>query len=189
MDWLGSLIRTFQTIPIRYFVVGAIACGVLLFLPDAAIQKIRLESFMQNYASAVGLAFIICAAFVSVSLCEKIVEKIKSRGRNKENEAIQIECLQGLSKDEKRILAFYVVHNTKWNILPSDNVATQRLENCQVIYRSDGVGDVFDGYVYNISDFALKYLRVNFELLAPDNPNEKLSMVTGRKDLLESNKP
>lgn len=75
------------------------------------------------------------------------------------------ERLDSLTEDEKQILRFYIAEQTKSNVLRIDDGIVQGLVSTGIIYRAASVGNMLEGFSYNLSDFAWNYLSVYPHLL------------------------
>ena len=84
----------------------------------------------------------------------------------KELKKTSLARLHRLTEDEKQILRFYFAKGTKANVLRFDDGVVQGLASAGIIYMSAPIGNMFEGFAYNISDFAWDYLHEHKELLA-----------------------
>lgn len=67
----------FSKIPIKIFLLLGIVSGILLFGGDELLLKLKLTEFEKDYGKFFGITFIVCVAFISLSIIYYILNKIK----------------------------------------------------------------------------------------------------------------
>lgn len=149
----------------RYLAVIAISCGVYLFAPSELIAKLGLDNLDQKYRPYIGGAFLISSGVVTVAVIRWLsifgMAFLNVRGIKRK----AIKRLQSLNEDEKQILRFYVSQQTRANTLRFDDGVVQGLVSAGIIYRSTQIGNMLEGFSYNIQDFAWEYLHEHPDLL------------------------
>ena len=150
----------------RYFAAGALASGVLLFAPDRILTRLGLLNFANNNRNVVGFVFLGCAAIAGVSVFAWVVHFILAFALDLHTQKRCIKRLKGLTEEEKKILRFYIWGQTKSNTLRFDDGVVQGLVAEGVLYRATDMGNVVEGFDYNIGDVAWKYLNKHPALLA-----------------------
>lgn len=166
----------------RYLAVIAISCGVYLFAPSEWISKLGLDNLDQKYRPYIGGVFLVSSGTVVVA----VVRWISMFGiacmhvRGMKNKAIK--RLNTLTEGEKQILRFYISQQTRANTLRVDDGVVQGLVTAGIIYRSTQIGNMLEGFSYNIQDFAWEYLHEHPNLLLGSTNTYR----TDRSNLLRS---
>jgi hypothetical protein len=145
----------------RFIVALGIAAGLLLFATDAFLKRIGLSESIQKYRFVLGLTLVISAALLVVYILLFVLGIIKRWWRKRNWEVRVIKRLQNLTEDEKQILRYFLAHNTRATMLRFDDGVVHGLAHAHIIYQSGSVGNVFEGFPYNITDLAWDYIHVN----------------------------
>jgi hypothetical protein len=149
----------------RFIVAFGIAAGVLLFASDSLLKRLGLAEFVQKYRFGLGLTLVISAALLVVYIALFFVGLGKNRWHRGKAKEGAIKRLHDLTEEEKQILRYFLAYNTRSTMLKFGDGVVQGLAQRGIIYCSDSVGNVFEGFPYNISDWAWDYLRQYPELL------------------------
>lgn len=72
-------------LPAKIIAFIALMAGILLLLPQTAIEKLRLEDFISSYGKYFGIVFLIAACYLLFIFVCFIGNKIKSKIENKIN--------------------------------------------------------------------------------------------------------
>ena len=103
MEWLSKALELLK-LPIRYVWAIVIASGLLLFLPDRILQRVRAEKFVKDFGVYIGLAFVIFAVVLVVHLISAAYTTIRAwMQRNKRLSEALLEMLK-LDPSEKSVL-------------------------------------------------------------------------------------
>jgi len=149
----------------RYLIALGVIAGFLLFADDNIVQTIGLTEIIKKYRSAFGLVLVGSSGLFIVSLAADALNFYKKfRNKGKARNRITSRLAQ-LTEDEKQILRYYLANNTRANYLRVDDGTVQGLASAGIIYRSAKIGDIIDGFAYNIGDFAWDYLHTYPQLL------------------------
>ena len=73
----------FLKLPPRILGALSVASGLLLFLPNAIIEKLYMTSFRDKYGFAIGIVFVVSTSILVVFLVVIIAKKIKDKYYNK----------------------------------------------------------------------------------------------------------
>jgi hypothetical protein len=148
-----------------------IATGVLLFSTIQFIEKIGLINFTTKNHNYIGIIFIISISILLSQLLWWIKDKFINYIKYRKVEKNRIKSLEELTADEKAYLIPYIIEkkNTiKYSI--EDGIA-QGLSAKKILFRPSSVGDMIDGFAYNLQPWARRYLEMNQNLL--DNAGQK----------------
>ena len=163
-----SFLKFFELAP-RYLAVVAIVTGFALFAPNETLDAIGISQITKDHRAWVGGGFLVSSAIVLVGsfifLKDKIfVRVIRRRKKQRFKERIEGR-LEKLTEEEKQILRFYHVKETRSNKLKVDDGVVSGLVSAGIIYRSASVGDMLEGFAHNITDVAWDYIHKHPEIL------------------------
>jgi hypothetical protein len=143
----------------RYLVALAIPCAVLLFSSGEFLGRLGLAQFAQDNRQWLGLGFLVCASILGVWLAAGAMSFLGGIRKKQRARKRMLQTLHSLTEEEKKILRFYVVEQTRSNVLRLDDGSVQRLVAAGIIYRSAPLGNLFDGFAHNIANAAWEYLH------------------------------
>lgn len=69
----------FLKLPPRILAALSVASGLLLFLPDAIIEKLYMTSFRSKYGFALGIVFVVSVSILVVISVVTVAKKIKEK--------------------------------------------------------------------------------------------------------------
>lgn len=162
---LGKILVDILKLSPRWFFAATLVAAALLFSPRPWLSSIGVDGIASSQRQFIGLLFICSLAICSVALSVKAINFIKYRLYVRSRERRTREKLSSLMEDEKQILRYYFVYQTRSNVLRFDDGVVKGLEAAGVIYRASEVGNILEGFAYNISNVAWKYIEQNPELL------------------------
>jgi len=165
MSDIAKFVLDFLKLAPRYLVAVAIICGVLLFCGDALLDLVGVRKFAQDNRQWIGLVFIATTTLFCVDRAIEIKRVVGKRKAIAKRSEKRLKRLHSLTEDEKQILRYYFAKQTRSNSLRIDDGVVQGLVAAGIIYRSASVGDLLEGFAYNISDFAWDYLHEHLDLL------------------------
>jgi hypothetical protein len=149
----------------RYLVALGIAAAVLLFSPESILKNLALYDLTQKYRHWISFVFIFSSALLIVTVIIEITKWTKRWWSERKFYNRMSERLNTLTEEEKQILRFYIAQQSKTNVLRLDDGIVQGLVSSGIIYRAASVGNMLEGFAYNISDFAWDSLNVYPHLL------------------------
>ncbi len=149
----------------RYLIALGVMAAVLLFASEEFLKFIGVFELAQNYRPMLGLTLVVTASLFAMSVSADGIAFVKRWWRQRRLYGRIAERLNCLTENEKQILRFYIVENTRANTLRIEDGVVQGLKSDGIIYQSASLGSVLDGFAHNISDFAWDYLHANLHLL------------------------
>ena len=149
----------------RYLAAISVACAFLLFTHAAVLQWLHVADFAQNNRQWVSLVFISTTILFLVDRATEVRRIYRDRQITAEAEKRRLKRLNALTEEEKQILRFYIAKQTRTNYLRIGDGVVQGLEASGIIYQAHSIGDVLDGFAYNITEFAWEYLQKHHALL------------------------
>jgi hypothetical protein len=164
LDWIKGIFEFLKLTP-KNITPFLIISSIFLFAPQEWLFFLKISDLKEEYIVFISIIFL----FSSVILLNHIIfgffsfintlflkRKIKKRIYKK---------LNNLTEDEKQILRYYIGKNTRANTLRYDDGIVRGLESDFIIYRSSSMGNLLEGFAYNINDLAWNYLNKNYHLL------------------------
>ena len=149
----------------RFIVALGLAAGALLFANDQLIKRLGLSELVQKYRFALGLTLVLSVSLICVLIVLFFLNAIKRWWRKRRGEKHIIRRLHNLTEDEKQILRYYIAMNTRASSLKYDDGVVQGLVHNSIIYQSSSLGNIVEGFPYNITDLAWDHLHENLHLL------------------------
>jgi hypothetical protein len=147
-----------------FFAVSALFSGFLLFLPEDSLQRLGLDTFINENKNWLGAAFLFSICFLAVWAVQKAYKFIQGKLRNKwANEAWKKEhhgYIDRLTEMEMQYIILFLGGIAKLTFREEDGIRGSLVAK-GIIYRSANVGNMIDGFDYNIQPWALDCLREN----------------------------
>lgn len=181
--WLEKLFD-FKEIPTKFILVVWATSALLLFSPTNLISKLNLADFNSEYGKYFGIAFLVCSAFLLITIFNYIVSSVSQKRKRAKNKLTIINAIYNLDPHEKAILREFGLQNKNSLQLPLDNETVNGLANTGVICQVSTYGYVFPhgNYItYSISDQAQTLLTPDLIGL-PQNltENDKQQLLNDR---------
>ena len=148
----------------------SIACGTVLFIPEDLASKLAITEFRQQYRAYIGGTFILSSSIVLAQFAWLFIQSLKYKYDHRISLSNKRKRLYYLTPDEKAYLVPYVFcdENTQYFLL--EDGISGGLEAKGIIYRASNIGNMLDGFAYNIQPWAKHYLKNNPHLLEGANP-------------------
>ena len=157
VEWLKLGIRELCAI--------AICTSLLLYLPQKAIEKIGLSTFINSYKAWIGVIWIGSLSLL-LSVCFiKLYNSLRRRYQLKKIEKLRIQRLQKLTVEEREVLSQYISSQTRTQAFKYSDGVIRELEAFKIISRSSEIAHRFDIFPFNIQPWAWDYLNEHPELL------------------------
>jgi len=134
-------------------------------IPTQLATRLSIEKFRSKYQTYITLCIIAIGAYYVLLIMSKIWKIVLSKLYSWKKIAIKY-MKDNMSADEMNLLieSFYDSRNKRFassgNILYTDGRRTP-LECKHVIYLASTVGDLLDGFSYNLQPYALEFLNKN----------------------------
>lgn len=167
MDLSGAL--AWLKLSPRYLLAICIGLGAVLFMPPNLLDTLGLVEFRESFKGFLGAGFILACALLGSGALINTTEWVRTWWRRRKNLQRCIDYLHQLTPEEAEILRGYVYHRTRTRTLPIESGVVQGLVAHKVIYRAASVGDMLDGWAYNLQPWAWDYLMTHpYLVLSPD---------------------
>lgn len=128
---LADLIK----LPVKYAWALAIASGLVLFLPEAALKTLNVYQLKQNYGVYIGLGFLLFFVLAIVHTASAAYSHFKRRRRFHAFNKERYESLQRLDQREKSVLREFFVQNQNTLRLPVDDPTVAGLMSRGILVR------------------------------------------------------
>ena len=175
MDKLTGFTDYFRKIPAAFLVAIVTVLGLILFLPEEYAKVVAVDGFRNEYRVFLGPAFLLtlsfCVARVFVFLMQGVAEKKALKRRR--------ESLHNLTPEEKGYLIPYIEGQQNSIYVGMDDGVMSGLRAKGITYLAANMGDLLNGFAFNLQSWAREYLESNPNLLdgyagQPLTPRQKL---------------
>ena len=165
IDSISTMFASFKKIaPIPLLALG-IASGFILFAPSKIIVVLGIELFKNNGQGVLGGVFVFSWAYLLAHLIVKIYGFISDKYNRRKTNKMRIGYLQQLTLQEKEYLRPYIVEGENTVKFRIEEGIVGGLTAKDILYRASTVGDLLDGFDYNMQPWARKHLESHRELL------------------------
>jgi hypothetical protein len=149
----------------RYLVAISFVLGFALFAPAELAQKFGVDGLAKDYRTGMGVGLLLCLALLAVGGGQWIYEAIRKPLRTRRFKRDLHQRLCRLTEDEKQILRYYMVKQTRANTLRYDDGVVQGLAGSKVIFQAATMGNLVEGFAYAINEIAWDMLNKEPALL------------------------
>jgi hypothetical protein len=163
-DIVKSLLEFLKLTP-RYLTAIGLVAGLILFGGDKFRETLGLTKFAQDYRFVLGILFLSSLVLLLVAIGSGGIGRVKRWWRKRKSFQRITQRLHRLTEDEKQILRYYIVNNTRSNCLNIQDGVVNGLVAAGIIFRSASVGDMIEGFSHNITDIAWNYLNIYPDVL------------------------
>lgn len=140
MNWINYVI-TIIKLPVKFIVGIALFAGSLFILPKTFLDRLKLDAFLDEFGTFIGIAFYAAAILILINIVIAIIDAIKkkiSAKKNKEileNKKAQIEkkIRTMLDPHEKAVLREFIIQAKNTIEIPIDHHVVSGLLNSGVI--------------------------------------------------------
>lgn len=140
MNWIDNII-TIIKLPVKFIVGIALFAGSLFILPKTFLERLKLDAFLDEFGTFIGIAFYAAAILILINIVIAIIDAIKkkiSAKKNKEileNKKAQIEkkIRTMLDPHEKAVLREFIIQAKNTIEIPIDHHVVSGLLTSGVI--------------------------------------------------------
>lgn len=175
MDKLTGLADYFRKIPAAFLVAIVSVLGLILFLPEQHAKTLAIDTFRDIYRVFLGPAFLLTLSFCAARVFNFFMEGHRQRQALKKRQ----EALHSLTPEEKGYLIPYIEEQLNTVHVGMDDGVMAGLRSKGITYLAANMGDLLNGFAFNLQPWAREYLQKNPHLLdgyagAPMTPRQKL---------------
>ena len=163
-DILKDLLEAVKLTP-KHLIAISLVLAFLLFGPVDKLQWFGVADVAKDYRQWLGIGFLACNALLAVSVGQWAFVLGRNTIRKRQFKRDMLERLGRLTEDEKQILRFYIAEQTRGNTLRYDDGVVQGLVGSRIIYRSSNMGNLVEGFPFNIHEIAWNALNNDHSLL------------------------
>ena len=149
----------------KYLTPVVFVSGFLLFAKPEILAVFGLAEFSANYRPYIGALFLLSTALVLSHWLISLYSWLANRRLWSKRIKRSTKRLHNLTYEEKEILRNYIGRNTRTQYLHLEDGVASGLELEHIIFRSSNVGNLTDGWAYNIQPWAWDYLNEYPEIL------------------------
>ncbi|AOU99811.1 hypothetical protein BI364_15825 [Acidihalobacter yilgarnensis] len=175
MDKLTALAEYFRKVPAAFLIAVLTVLGLVLFLPDHYAKILAIDAFRSQYRVFIGPTFLLVFAFSIARLFTYLARTYTARKLLKERK----ELLHKLTPEEKGYLVPYILNQQNSVYVGMDDGIMAGLRKKGITYLAANMGDLRNGFAFNLQPWAREYLQGNPQLLDsyaghPMTPGQKL---------------
>lgn len=158
----------------KYLSPIVIVSGFLLFAKLSWLEVFGLAELVTKYRPYIGGIFLLSATLLLshwlISLYEWLAKRRLWSGRIERAK----QHLHNLTPEERDIFRGYIGGNTRTLYLPIESGVVAGLEWQYLIIKASNIGNLEDGWAYNIQPWVWDYLHENPELIFSEDEIKKL---------------
>jgi hypothetical protein len=175
MDKLTGLADYFRKIPAAFLVAIVSVLGLILFLPDEYAKTVAVDGFRNEYRVFLGPAFLLTLSFCAARIFNFFMLGYRQKQVLKKRQ----EALHNLTPEEKGYLTPYIEGQQNTVNVGMDDGVMAGLCSKGIVYLAANMGDLINGFAFNLQPWAREYLEKNPQLLdgyvgGPMTPRQKL---------------
>lgn len=120
MDWLGKAIEVLK-LPLKYIWAVAITTGLLLFIPQALLDRIHLAEFAEDHSTYIGATFLVSTVLVLIHFTGQICGWTARMLYIRKMRRMRADALKQLDPSEKAVLREFFIQAQSTLHLPIDH--------------------------------------------------------------------
>jgi hypothetical protein len=202
MDWINNIIAIIK-LPIKIIVGIAIFSGSLFIIPNALLLKLKLNSFVDEFGTFIGIAFYAATVLIIVNIIAFCIKKIKDSYIQKKNKQAAQQSkekavekitnkLSLLDPHEKAVLREFIIQGKNTIEIPIDHHVVVGLINSRVIEVASNyvTRNILIGLLTSVrlSETAQNIIFENPEIIGipkrKPNEQEKKDVISARPDFI-----
>ncbi|MDT0293975.1 super-infection exclusion protein B [Mesonia ostreae] len=141
MSFKFSDLIDFGKIPIKIFLLFGIVSGILLFSSAEFLKDLKLSEFENDYGKFFGIVFIVCIAFIGLSILYFIKNKIERKLNYNKNTKYIVNELSCLDPFEQAVIREFTIQQRQTVTMPIDNAIVAGLLNKRILKQVSNIGD------------------------------------------------
>jgi hypothetical protein len=174
MEKLTVFTDYFRKIPAAFLVAIVSVLGLILFLPEEHATTLAVDGFRNEYRVYLGPAFLLTLSFCAARVFNFFMQGYRQRQNLKKRQ----EALHNLTPEEKGYLIPYIEGQQNTVNVGMDDGVMAGLRSKGITYLAANMGDLLNGFAFNLQPWAREYLEQNPNLLdgyagAPMTPRQR----------------
>ncbi len=151
----------FRKIPAAFLVAIVSVLGLILFLPEEYATTLAVDGFRNEYRVYLGPAFLLTLSFCAARVFNFYMQGHRQRKSLKKRK----ETLHNLTPEEKGYLIPYIEGQQNTVKVGMDDGVMAGLRSKSITYLAANMGDLLNGFAFNMEPWAREYLEQNPHLL------------------------
>ncbi len=178
MEKLTEFAEYFRKIPAAFLVAILSVLGLILFLPEDYARTVAVDGFRNEFRVYIGPAFLLVLSFCAARIFTFFMQGHNQRKATKARQ----EILHSLTPEEKGYLIPYIQNQQNTVHVGMDDGIMAGLRSKSITYLAANVGDLLNGFAFNLQPWARQYLEENPHLLdgyvgQPQTPRQRRGLV------------
>ena len=175
MEKLTGFADYFRKIPAAFLVAIVSVLGLILFLPEEYAKTLAVDGFRNEYRVFLGPAFLLTLSFCAARVFNFFMQGYRQKQALKRRQ----ETLHSLTPAEKGYLIPYIEERQNTVNVGMDDGVMAGLRSKGITYLAANMGDLLNGFAFNLQPWAREYLEKTPQLLGgyaggPMTPRQKL---------------
>lgn len=175
IEKLTGIADYFRKIPAAFLVAIITVLGLILFLPEEYAQIVAVDGFRNEYRVYLGPAFLLTLSFCVARVFIFIMQGQAQRKALKWKQ----QSLHKLTPEEKGYLVPYIQGQQNSVYVGMEDGVMSGLRAKGITYLAANMGNMLNGFAFNLQSWAREYLESNPHLLdghagQPMTPQQKL---------------
>lgn len=175
MEKITGFADYFRKIPAAFLVAIITVLALILFLPEEYAKTVAVDGFRTEYRVYLGPVFLLTLSFCAARIFTFFMRGVSERKALKKRQ----ELLRNLTPEEKGYLVPYIEGKQSSVYVGMDDGVMASLRAKGITYLAANMGNVLNGFAFNLQPWARQYLENNPELLdgyagKPLTPQQKL---------------
>ncbi|MCP4545827.1 MAG: hypothetical protein GY835_05095 [bacterium] len=175
MNKLTDLLDYIRKIPVPFLVAITLVLAMILFVPQKVAETLAVDGFRDNYRIFLGPSLILFLAFSAARVFSHFANNLKRKDNTRKRDL----SLYYLTPEEKGYLVQYMLFKKNTIHVGLDDGIMAGLALKHITYRASNIGDLLNGFAFNLQSWAREYLEEHPELLdgyagKPLTPQQKL---------------
>jgi hypothetical protein len=175
MEKLTAFADYFRKIPAAFLVAIVTVLALILFLPLEAAKTFAIDEFRDKYRVYLGPTLLLTISFLVARMYLFFMRGHTQKKKLK----IKQESLHSLTPDEKGYLLPYIQDQLNTIQVGMDDGVMGGLVAKSITYRASNMGDMLNGFAFNLQQWARDYLEMHPNLLNgytghPMTPRQKM---------------
>lgn len=176
MNKLTGFADYFRKVPAPFLVAVVCVLSLILFLPEKQAITLAIDEFRKQYRVFLGPTWLL-----TVSFCVARIFMFILKGHNQRKSLKRWQkSLYKLTPEEKGYLAPFIFGRQNSVYVGMEDGIMAGLCAKRITYRASEIGNILDGFAYNLQPWAREYLEKNSHLLdgaigQPMTPEQKIT--------------
>ncbi|MDB9952014.1 superinfection exclusion B family protein [Porticoccaceae bacterium] len=175
LEKLTGFAEYFRKIPAAFLVAIVSVLGLILFLPEEYAKTLAVDGFRIEYRVFLGPALLLTVSFCAARVFNFFIQVYRQKQALKRLQ----EALHSLTPEEKGYLIPYIEGKQNTVNVGMDDGVMAGLRSKGIIYLAANMGDLLNGFAFNLQPWARDYLEKNPHLLdgyagGPMTPRQKM---------------